>query len=288
MDFELFAPRPGTAGAPAAFMDATSTCRGRFYGPRSKANTARRRRWTPLRGDRKKPRRARRPVEPVPAVQRRGAGWRRGACRTRDTRRWPRSWAACLVAAEVFNCSAPDTGNMEVLARYGSAPPEEALAGAAAGRRDPLAFAMTEPAVASATPPTSRRASSARATNTSSTAASGGRPAPAIRAARSSSSWARPTRQSRRATQQQSMILVPADTPASDRAPAQPCSATTTRRTAMEVLFENVRVPVSTSCSAKGRGFEIARGRLGPGRIHHCMRLIGVAERALELMCRRA
>ena len=88
---------------------------------------------------------------------------------------------------------------------------------------------------------------------------------------------------------QQSMVLVPRDTPGPDgRRACCRCSATTTRRTATpRSSFEDVRVPVANMLLGEGRGFEIAQGRLGPGRIHHCMRAIGMAERALELMCRR-
>ncbi|ACM33401.1 MULTISPECIES: acyl-CoA dehydrogenase family protein [Diaphorobacter] len=291
MDFDYSPKTKELQARLIQFMDDHIYPAEKAYAEEMAANTAAGRRWTPLQTiENLKPKAQAAGLWnlflPVDTAQ--ASGYEGAGLTNAEYAPLAEIMGRVLWSSEVFNCSAPDTGNMETIARYGSEAIKAQWLKPLLEGRMRSAFAMTEPDVASsdATNIETRieRQGDHYVINGRKWWTSGANdPRCKVFITMGKTDPEAPKHS------QQSMIVVPADTPGItvvralnvfgyDDAPHGHA----------EVLFENVRVPVDNILLGEGRGFEIAQGRLGPGRIHHCMRLIGQAERALELMCRRA
>jgi acyl-CoA dehydrogenase len=291
MDFDYSPKTKELQGRLLKFMEDHIYPSEQAYHEEIEANTAAGKRWTPLQTIEKLKTKAQTaglwnlflPVDSAAASGYSGAG-----LTNQEYAPLAEIMGRVQWSSEVFNCSAPDTGNMETIARYGSEESKARWLKPLLEGKIRSAFAMTEPDVASsdATNIMTRieRQGDDYVINGRKWWTSGaGDPRCAIYITMGKTDPDAPRHS------QQSMVLVPASTPGLKVVrPLSVLGYDDAPHGHMEVTFENVRVPVTNILLGEGRGFEIAQGRLGPGRIHHCMRLIGLAERALELMCKRA
>ncbi len=291
MDFEYSPKTKDLQERLLKFMDEHIYPGEKDYAAEMEANTAAGKRWTPLQTIEKLKVKAREqglwnlflPVDSAEA-----AGYKGGGLTNQEYAPLAEIMGRVPWSSEVFNCSAPDTGNMETIARYGSTELKERWLKPLLEGKIRSAFAMTEPEVASsdATNICTRieRQGDEYVINGHKWWISGaGDPRCQVFITMGKTDPDAPKHS------QQSMIIVPGDAPGIRIVrPLNVMGYDDAPHGHMEMYFENVRVPVGNILLGEGRGFEIAQGRLGPGRIHHCMRLIGLAERALELMCKRA
>ncbi len=291
MDFDYSPKTKALQGRLQAFMDEHIYPAESAYHAEIIANTAAGKRWTPLQTIEKLKPKAQAaglwnlflPVDSAAASGYTGAG-----LTNQQYAPLAEIMGRVLWSSEVFNCSAPDTGNMETIARYGDDANKARWLKPLLEGKIRSAFAMTEPDVASSDATNIETSIERKGDNyvingrkwwTS----GAGDPRMSVYITMGKTDPEAPRHS------QQSMVLVPANTPGITVVrPLTVFGYDDAPHGHMEVLFKDVTVPVSNILLGEGRGFEIAQGRLGPGRIHHCMRLIGLAERALELMCKRA
>lgn len=291
MDFDYSAKTKDLQARLQKFMDDHIYPNEKTYKEQLEANTAAGKRWTPLPVIEELKPKAKAaglwnlflPVDTAEASGYKGAG-----LTNQEYAPLAEIMGRVQWSSEVFNCSAPDTGNMETIARYGSEAIKERWLKPLLNGEIRSAFAMTEPEVASsdATNIETRieRQGDHYVVNGHKWWISGAAdPRCKVFITMGKTDPEAPRHS------QQSMIVIPADTPGIRIVrPLNVLGYDDAPHGHVEMYFENVKVPAANILLGEGRGFEIAQGRLGPGRIHHCMRLVGLAERALELMCRRA